>query len=148
MKQKSTIVLILITLLVTGAFVFNLINNRVPDIIGFFGSLNDNQKTQVTFDKEGKYILYIDGKEYDRGEYEKSTDHAYTLDSSNNNNGLIILTNRQNFLVISTLQNDPILLDKISDVPTFIEWNFLNKDSLLDTYSRRGLFTKTSNKDP
>gem|GEM_PF-3837069 len=51
MKQKSTIVLILITLLVTGAFVFNLITNRVPDIIGFFGSPNDNQKTQVTFDK-------------------------------------------------------------------------------------------------
>ncbi len=120
-KQKSTIVLILITLLVTGAFVFNLITNRVPDIIGFFGSPNDNQKTQVTFDKKGKYVLYFDGKEYDRGEYEKSTEHAYTLDSSNNNDGLIILTNKQNFLIIPTLQNDPILLDKISDVPTFIE---------------------------
>lgn len=120
-KQKSTIVLILITLLVTGAFVFNLITNRVPDIIGFFGSSNDNQKTQVTFDKEGKYVLYLDGKEYDRGEYEKSNEHAYTLDSGNNNDGLIILTNKQNFLIISTLQNDPILLDKISDVPTFIE---------------------------
>ncbi|RXA58941.1 hypothetical protein EQ871_16685 [Enterococcus casseliflavus] len=121
MKQKSTIVLILITILVTGVLVFNLINNRVPDIIGFFGSPNDNQKTQVTFDKEGKYVLYLDGKEYDHGEYEKSTEHAYTLDSSNNNDGLIILTNKQNFLIISTLQNDPILLDKISDVPTFIE---------------------------
>jgi hypothetical protein len=120
-KQKSTIVMILITLFAIGAFVFNLINNRVPDIIGFFGSSNDNQKTQVTFDKAGGYILYTDGKEYDRGEYEKSTEHAYTLDSINNNDGLIILTNKQNFLIISTLESDSILLDKISDIPSFIE---------------------------
>ncbi|MCC4044815.1 hypothetical protein [Enterococcus gallinarum] len=121
MKQKWTVILILVTLLMTGVLIFNVINNRVPDIIGFFGSQNDNQKTQVTFDKEGRYVLYLDGKEYDHGEYDKSADHAYTLESVNNHYGSIILTNKQIFLIISTLQNDPILLDKISDAPTFIE---------------------------
>ena len=120
MKHKSTIVMILITILISIAFVFYLFNNIVPNIIGSFGSSNDNQKTQISFDREGEYMIYREGKEYDRWEYEKSTEHAYILDSINDNDGLIILTKNQNYLNIPTLQKDPILLDKLSYVPTYI----------------------------
>lgn len=114
MKHKSTIVMILITILISIAFVFYLFNNIVPNIIGSFGSSNDNQKTQISFAREGEYVIYREEKEYDH------TEHAYILDSINDNDGLIILTNNQNYLNIPTLQKDPILLDKLSDVPTYI----------------------------
>lgn len=121
MKQKWVIIMGMLLLLMGGGLSFILINSRVPNIVGFFGSENDNQMMQVSFDRESKYVLYLDGNEYDTGEYENSTNNAYILDSNNNNDGIIILTNTQTYLVIPTLQSAPFLLNKISDVPTYID---------------------------
>ena len=73
----------------------------------------------ISFDDSNRFIEYIDGREVDRGTYEKTKDNRYNM-KSDIQNFEILLNDENSFEIVIKKINDgkPIQLKNLSDIPS------------------------------